>query len=65
MFAPLVIALRQAMGRKSFMKLRGKMIAQHARIINQACRWLGLKSGENQQMLRLAHANGKRLGLLA
>lgn len=64
MFAPIVISIRKAMGKKAFMKFRGKMIARHSRVINQACGQLGFKD-QSQRFLRLAHVNGKRLGLLA
>lgn len=65
MFAPIVVVIREAMGNKPFMQLRGKLIAQHSRVITQVCNQLGIDRTRRQNMIRLARDNGKRLGLLA
>ena len=65
MFAPVVVVIRQFMGDKPFTQLRGKLIAQHSRIITEVCNKLGVDRTRRQQMIRLARDNGKRLGFLA
>ena len=65
MFAPLIMVIRQVMGDRPFMKLRGKLIAQHSRVITQVCDQLGIDRTRRQNMIRLARDNGKRLGFLA
>ena len=65
MFAPIVVVVRQVMGDKPFMKLRGKLIAQHSRVITQVCNQFGVDRTRRQNMIRLARDNGKRLGFLA
>ncbi|AKG23551.1 cyclic electron transport protein PGR5 [Calothrix sp. 336/3] len=65
MFAPLVVLLRDWMGKAKFNQLRGKAIALHAQVITKVCDRLGIDSKERQGFIRLAKDNGKKLGLLA
>ena len=65
MFAPLVILLRNLMGKKEFNRLRGKFIALHSQTITAFCQGVGIESRNRQNIIRLARDNGKRLGLLA
>jgi electron transfer flavoprotein alpha/beta subunit len=65
MFAPIVLTLKQLIGKPRFMKMRGKAIALHSRVITSVCNKLGVDRTPRQNMIRLARDNGKRLGLLA
>ncbi|MCM1983944.1 cyclic electron transport protein PGR5 [Lyngbya confervoides] len=65
MFAPLVIILKSAMGQTQFIKLRGKAIALHSKVITNVCNRLGIDRTERQNYIRMARDNGKILGLLA
>ncbi|MGB7414683.1 MAG: electron transporter [Thermosynechococcaceae cyanobacterium] len=65
MFAPIVLTLKQLIGKPEFMKMRGKAIALHSRVITNVCNQLGIERTPRQNMIRLARDNGKRLGLLA
>ncbi|MBF2034860.1 MAG: electron transporter [Leptolyngbyaceae cyanobacterium T60_A2020_046] len=65
MFAPLVVLIRQQLGDKDFLKLRGQAIALHSKVITNFCNWFSITRGRRQAMIRLARDNGKRLGLLA
>ncbi len=47
------------------MKMRGKAIAMHSRVITNVCNKFGIERTPRQNMIRLARDNGKRLGLLA
>jgi electron transfer flavoprotein alpha/beta subunit len=65
MFAPIVLTLKQLIGKPRFMKMRGQAIALHSRVITSVCNKLGVDRTPRQNMIRLARDNGKRLGLLA
>jgi hypothetical protein len=65
MFAPIVLTLKQLIGKPQFMKIRGQAIALHSRVITAVCNQLGIERTSRQNMIRLARDNGKRLGLLA
>ncbi len=65
MFAPVVVTLKKLIGKPKFMKMRGKAIALHSRVITSVCNRLGIERTPRQNMIRLARDNGKRLGLLA
>ena len=65
MFAPLVVRLDHVLGHQRFMRLRGKAIATHTQIINQFCDSVGLERPCRQHLIKVAHHNGKKLGLLA
>ena len=65
MFAPIVVALKNKMGKVKFMKLRGKAIALHSQVITNVCNRLGIDRTQRQNLIRLARDNGKALGLLA
>ena len=64
MFAPIVIALRQILGKKKLNQLRGKAIALHVKVINTFSQKIGLSSKQRQHLIHLARNNGGRLGLL-
>ncbi|MBP0016317.1 MAG: electron transporter [Cyanobacteria bacterium SBLK] len=65
MFAPLVVTLRQWMGKTEFNRLRGQAIALHSQTITNFCKSVGIESKQRQGLIRLARDNGKRLGFLA
>ncbi|NJK50376.1 electron transporter [Candidatus Gracilibacteria bacterium] len=65
MFAPIVVLLRDRMGKAKFNQIRGKAIALHAQTITNFCNRIGIDSKERQNLIRLAKDNGKRLGFLA
>ncbi|HIK07898.1 MAG TPA: electron transporter [Trichormus sp. M33_DOE_039] len=65
MFAPLVVLIRNFMGKVPFNQLRGKAIALHSQAITNFCNRIGVESKERQKLIRLAKDNGKKLGLLA
>ena len=65
MFAPVIILVRNILGKQQFMKLRGQAIALHSKTITSFCNRFGIERGKRQNWIRLARDNGKRLGLLA
>lgn len=65
MFAPIVIVLRNQIGKVKFNQLRGKAIALHSQTITYFCNKVGIPSKERQNLIRTAKNNGKTLGLLA
>ena len=65
MFAPLVILLRNRMGKVKFNQVRGKAIALHCQTITNFCNSVGLESPVRQNLIRRAKSNGKMLGFLA
>ena len=65
MFAPIVIVVRNWMGKVKFNKVRGKAIALHSKTITKICNYFGIESSRRQNFIRTARDNGKWLGLLA
>ena len=65
MFAPIVILVRNRLGKTEFNQLRGQAIALHSRVITNICNRLGIERTTRQNLIRTARDNGKRLGLLA
>ena len=65
MFAPLVILVRNRMGKVKFNQLRGQAIAIHCQTITNFCNQMGLETQVRQNLIRRAKSNGKLLGLLA
>lgn len=65
MFAPIVVLVRDWMGKPKFNQIRGKAIALHCQTITNFCNRLGFDSTQRQSLIRLAKDNGKKLGLLA
>ena len=65
MFAPIVIQVRNRLGKVKFNKLRGKAIALHSQVITKICNRFGIERTTRQNFIRTARDNGKRLGLLA
>lgn len=64
MFAPIVVLVRNWMGKVEFNRFRGKAIGLHAKTITNFCNSIGIKTKERQDLIRLAKSNGKKLGLL-
>ncbi|KAH7299484.1 hypothetical protein KP509_24G014200 [Ceratopteris richardii] len=64
-FAPLVVLVRNAVGKKRFNQLRGKAIALHSQVITEFCRSIGADAKQRQGLIRLAKKNGEKLGFLA
>ena len=65
MFAPIVVLVRNFLGKTEFNKLRGKAIALHCQTITNFCNQVGIEAKERQSLIRTAKSNGKKLGLLA
>ena len=65
MFAPIVIQVRNRLGKVKFNQLRGKAIALHSQVITKICNRFGIERTTRQNFIRTARDNGKRLGLLA
>lgn len=65
MFAPIVVLVRNWVGKAKFNQLRGQAIALHCKAITTACERFGIESSQRQSLIRLAKDNGKKLGLLA
>jgi hypothetical protein len=65
MFAPLVVQVRNLVGKGKFNQIRGKAIALHSQVITNFCNSIGINSKERQNLIRLAKNNGKKLGFLA
>jgi len=64
-FAPLVVVVRNIVGRKRFNQLRGKAIALHSQVITEFCKTIGADPKQRQGLIRLAKKNGEKLGFLA
>lgn len=43
MFAPIVILVRNYLGKAKFNKLRGQMIAKHSQVITAVCNRIGIE----------------------
>ena len=65
MFAPIIVLIRNQIGKAKFNQIRGKAIALHCKAITNFCKQTGIDSSQRQNLIRLAKSNGKRLGLLA
>ncbi len=65
MFAPLIVVIRNQIGKAKFNQLRGKAIALHCQAITNFCNRVGIEAKERQNLIRVAKENGKKLGLLA
>ncbi|KAJ3693143.1 hypothetical protein LUZ60_012238 [Juncus effusus] len=65
LFAPIVVVVRNIVGKKRFNQLRGKAIALHSQVITEFCKTIGADSKQRQGLIRLAKKNGEKLGFLA
>ena len=65
MFAPIVILVRNYLGKTQFNKLRGQAISKHSQVITAVCNRVGIERTTRQNLIRTARDNGKKLGLLA
>ena len=65
MFAPIIVLVRNYLGKAKFNKIRGQAIAIHSKTITKICNRFGIESSKRQNFIRTARDNGKRLGLLA
>jgi hypothetical protein len=65
MFAPIVVLIRQLLGKAKFNQIRGKAIALHCQTITNFCNQVGIETSQRQNLIRLAKSNGKKLGFLA
>jgi len=65
MFAPVVILVRNRLGKAKFNKIRGKAIALHSQVITAVCNRVGIERTTRQNLIRTARDNGKKLGFLA
>jgi hypothetical protein len=64
-FAPIVVIVRDAMGKKEFNLFRGKAISLHSQVIKEFCKSIGADSKQAQGLIRTAKKNGEKLGFLA
>ncbi|KAK9839792.1 hypothetical protein WJX81_002061 [Elliptochloris bilobata] len=64
-FTPLVIVVRNAMGKKEFNQFRGKAISLHSQVIKDFGKNVGVDSKQVQGLIRLAKQNGEKLGFLS
>uniref|UniRef100_A0A7N0TVP7 Proton gradient regulation 5 n=1 Tax=Kalanchoe fedtschenkoi TaxID=63787 RepID=A0A7N0TVP7_KALFE len=64
-FAPIVVLVRNLIGKKQFNQLRGKAIALHSQVITEFCKAIGADAKQRQGLIRLAKKNGEKLGFLA
>ena len=65
MFAPIVVLVRNFLGKAKFNKVRGQAIALHSKVITKVCNRFGIETKARQSFIRTARDNGKKLGLLA
>jgi hypothetical protein len=65
MLAPIVVLVRNRLGKTKFNQLRGQAIAKHSQVITAVCNRFGIERTTRQNLIRTARDNGKRLGLLA
>ena len=65
MFAPVVVLVRNRIGKVKFNQVRGQAIALHCKTITNFCNWVELEAKVRQSLIRLAKSNGKKLGFLA
>ncbi|MDJ0744175.1 MAG: electron transporter [Xenococcaceae cyanobacterium MO_167.B27] len=65
MFAPIVVLVRNRLGKAKFNKLRGRAIALHSQVIRAVCNRIGIERTTRQNLIRTARDNGKKLGFLA
>ena len=64
-FTPVVVAARTILGKERFEKLRGKGIALHSQAITNFCKFAGVEGKMRQNLIRMAKANGGKLGFLS
>ncbi|WP_299491550.1 electron transporter [Acaryochloris sp. IP29b_bin.137] len=64
MFAPFVIQIDHILGHQRFIRLRGKAIAIHIQVINQFCDRMGVDRSCRQHLIKTAHHNGQKMGLM-
>jgi hypothetical protein len=64
-FAPIVVVVRDVMGKKEFNLFRGKAISLHSQVIKEFCKSIGADSKQAQGLIRTAKKNGEKLGFLA
>ncbi|MEM9216924.1 MAG: electron transporter [Cyanobacteria bacterium P01_F01_bin.150] len=65
MFAPIVVALRNSLGKRKFNRLRGKVIKLHSQVITNFCNQFSINRTTRQNLIRQAKHNGEVLGFLA
>lgn len=65
MFAPIVVLVRNQIGKAKFNQVGGKTIALHSQVITNFCKTVGIESKQRQSLIRLAKNNGNKLGFLA
>ena len=65
MFAPIVVALPNYLGKRKFNSLRGQAIKLHSQVITKVCNRFSIDRTIRQNLIRQARDNGKALGLLA
>jgi hypothetical protein len=65
MFAPIVVLMRQFMGKPQLNPLRRQAIALHSKAITRCCNRVGIPSKERQAFIHMARDHGKTMGFLA
>ncbi|EIE25989.1 hypothetical protein COCSUDRAFT_12698, partial [Coccomyxa subellipsoidea C-169] len=64
-FTPIVVVVRNAMGKKEFNQFRGKAISLHSQVIKTFGAQIGAEQKQVQGLIRLAKKNGEKLGFLS
>jgi hypothetical protein len=64
-FTPVVIVARAILGKQRFEKIRGRGIALHSQAITNFCKFAGVDNKVRQGLIRMAKANGSKLGFLS
>lgn len=64
-FSPIVVVVRDRIGTKKFNQLRGQAISLHSQVIKTFGKNIGAEQKQVQGLIRLAKANGEKLGFLS
>ncbi|KAK9820907.1 hypothetical protein WJX74_004718 [Apatococcus lobatus] len=64
-FTPIVVVARNVLGQKRFNSIRGQGISLHSQVIKTFCKEIGAEQKQIQGLIRLAKANGGKLGFLS
>ena len=63
-FGPIVRLMKGIIGVKKLNTIRGKAIAIHSQVIGDFCKFVGANQKLRQGLIRVAKANGHKLGFL-
>lgn len=63
-FSPIVKFIGGVVGQKKFNVFRGRVISVHSQVIGDFCKFVGAPPKMKQELIRVAKANGSKLGFL-